>query len=590
MRGNDYLRSTPPGETSHPQNSTDTMGKVEGLVYKPAPLEKPKAIRRRSLVVFAFWSVILFLGLPMWWKTTSIYRAKLPLVAMGNWADGLACRPTFPLHIRVHTPDMPTSEAESMVQAIQHALDDLNDFWEHHLRLQLTKTKEDHENIEASASELGIPDDTALILRLLQLDNITAPTSELHPYSERLDIYYPRGQIQPQSSSHPITTFIAEELRSLFNEEKTTLEYILSRSNIARMPPTPPLSAVPATQKGAKNKEQRTNAVNPSTSSELIDAISRRIAKSFTYAETYHLSFSLFTPGAQPSSWDIESAIDEYLTPLLNAFAPISNFSIDTQVQVYATFSPTANAPEWNEQNAAFTLKKGDLSGFINAAEWPLSPSIGGGPTINFIVYVPSKSQSPLVIGQDTATSWIIPQWGGVVILNPADPDPDRTPSLSREALKPAMATFSHQLLTLLGTPTSPQSLPLRLQSLIRIHTISLLLSASSTMGSLARLTHSLASIPIPMTVATSVANSLSHLSTTCDLLHQGAFKSALANARIAEHEAERSFFEKSMVGQVYFPEEHKIAVYLPLLGPVGVPLVLGLIKEIRGFITRLRS
>jgi len=54
-----------------------------------------------------------------------------------------------------------------------------------------------------------------------------------------------------------------------------------------------------------------------------------------------------------------------------------------------------------------------------------------------------------------------------------------------------------------------------------------------------------------------------------------------LENARIAEAEAERGFFEKSMVGQVYFPDEHKIAVYLPLLGPVGVPLLIYARKEI---------
>ena len=55
-------------------------------------------------------------------------------------------------------------------------------------------------------------------------------------------------------------------------------------------------------------------------------------------------------------------------------------------------------------------------------------------------------------------------------------------------------------------------------------------------------------------------------------------------NARIAEGEAEQAFFEPSMVGQVYFPDEHKVAVYVPLLGPMAVPLVMALIKEIRGF------
>jgi phosphatidylinositol glycan class S len=37
------------------------------------------------------------------------------------------------------------------------------------------------------------------------------------------------------------------------------------------------------------------------------------------------------------------------------------------------------------------------------------------------------------------------------------------------------------------------------------------------------------------------------------------------------------------MVGQVYFPEEHKVAVYLPLMGPVGVPLIMSAVKELMG-------
>src|SRR5204863_6035456 len=134
-----------------------------------------------------------------------------------------------------------------------------------------------------------------------------------------------------------------------------------------------------------------------------------------------------------------------------------------------------------------------------------------------------------------------------------------------------------------------PLSLPFRLQTLTRIHTASLLLSASSTMGSLARLTRSLPSIPIPATVATSVSRTVSHLSATCTLLRDGCFVEALASARVAENEAESSFFEKSMVGQVYFPDEHKVAVYLPLLGPIGVPLAVGLVKEVRGWMQRRR-
>jgi phosphatidylinositol glycan class S len=52
------------------------------------PPEKPSAIQTRFRVVAAFWAVILFLGFPIWWKTTSIYRAELPLQEMLDWAGG----------------------------------------------------------------------------------------------------------------------------------------------------------------------------------------------------------------------------------------------------------------------------------------------------------------------------------------------------------------------------------------------------------------------------------------------------------------------------------------------------------------------
>ncbi len=105
-------------------------------------------------------------------------------------------------------------------------------------------------------------------------------------------------------------------------------------------------------------------------------------------------------------------------------------------------------------------------------------------------------------------------------------------------------------------------------------------------MGSLAKLTVALPSIAIPETVSSAVDTTLSHLRYTCNALKEGRFEEALENARTAEAEAERGFFEKSMVGQVYFPDEHKVAVYLPLLGPVGVPLVMSALKEAK----RLRS
>lgn len=55
---------------------------------KSPPPDTPENARIRCLVVASFWGVVLLLGLPLWWLTTSIYRAPLPLKEMQGWASG----------------------------------------------------------------------------------------------------------------------------------------------------------------------------------------------------------------------------------------------------------------------------------------------------------------------------------------------------------------------------------------------------------------------------------------------------------------------------------------------------------------------
>ena len=438
-----------------------------------------------------------------------------------------------------------------------------------------------HINDRSQSDEnVDVQDDSALTVRLRAQDGIQATRADLHSHSTILEITYAPSQVPSMtSSSSALAAFMANKLQELFAEEQAIIAYILGQSATGAGS-TGQSSHAFSTTSGAKEMRSRPiRSLNP----EMAARLASRMTRSLKYAPTYHVTISLFTPSALPSSWDIEAALAEYFTPLLDSISPVSNFTVDTQVQLYATLSPSVHAPEYDSKHGIWTLQEEDLSGFINAAEWPLSPSIGAGPTLNFVVYVPDPSTSPLVVKGSQASSWLIPQWGGVFILNPEDAiGPSSETKLSKEVIQPALLTFSYQLLSFLGAPQTPPSLPLQLQTLTRIHAASLLLSASSTMGSLARLTVALPSIAIPETVSTAVDTTLEHLRQTCNTLKEGKFSEALANARIAEAEAERGFFEKSMVGQVYFPDEHKVAVYLPLLGPIGVPLIMSAIKELK--------
>lgn len=405
--------------------------------------------------------------------------------------------------------------------------------------------------------------DVALVIRLIPVETGATPRSHLQPYSPTLDVYYSPNQIPSHSSTgSSLATFLAQELHNIFAEEQAQLAHVLSASSGAH---------------AAKAK-----ALSPETLAEL----QRQSSRVLKYAPTYHLTFSLFSPSYAPSKWDIESALETYMSPLLDAFSAISNFTVDTQVQLYATFTPSIRQPEYDEVTKAWTLRREDLSGFVNAAEWPLSPSIGEGPTVNFILYVPDRAQSPLVVKENAGCSWLIPQWGGVHILN-LDGQSDTPSALTAEMLEPAMHTFSNQLISLFGLPQGPASLPLRISTLERVRAASLIFSASSTLGALAQVYQKLPSIPVPDNVAQSTHHTIAHLQQACDYLRDGRFPSALENARAAEIEAEKAFFERSMVGQVYFPDEHKVAVYLPLLGPVAVPLVMAALKELKSALKR---
>ena len=78
----------------------------------------------------------------------------------------------------------------------------------------------------------------------------------------------------------------------------------------------------------------------------------------------------------------------------------------------------------------------------------------------------------------------------------------------------------------------------------------------------------------------------MSNLTASTAAFSESKWTDAVRYASIAYQDSEKAFFDKSMVGQVYFPDEHRVAVYLPLLGPIGVPLLVGLVRELKVLVT----
>lgn len=73
-------------------------------------------------------------------------------------------------------------------------------------------------------------------------------------------------------------------------------------------------------------------------------------------------------------------------------------------------------------------------------------------------------------------------------------------------------------------------------------------------------------------------------------LYRDGAARRALRWAREALRRAEAAYFDPTMVPQLYFPQDHLMAVYMPFLGPLVFPLVWGFVQEVMRYRRKRRA
>lgn len=103
------------------------------------------------------------------------------------------------------------------------------------------------------------------------------------------------------------------------------------------------------------------------------------------------------------------------------------------------------------------------------------------------------------------SNAFILPQWGGIVILNLPSSFPDSRHLTSHE-LDPAFSIFQHQLMTLLGVPSLSSFVELskperitewQLDALLRRRALENVEGARSTLQSIVKLVHQIDGMPV---------------------------------------------------------------------------------------------
>ena len=299
-----------------------------------------------------------------------------------------------------------------------------------------------------------------------------------------------------------------------------------------------------------------------------------------------------------------------------------------------------------------------DLKVFVNSEEWALTSTVPPASShtssllgrrfdvlsqthdLHFLLYIPSRSHSPLLIRdpstggvREGANAWLIPQWGGVVVVN-AEHDEKSTPSsvdssrvlelrppygtakrvpvqqLPQDAVEEAIGLFARQLEILLGLsnssphPTGSEQDAIlrnvRIAALKQRRILELAREATTTLQAITRLVDRIENLGVGPDVKSDTEAALAILTSLPSLTpaqEEAAATGAgvtidelLHNVAQAFELSNRAFFNPDMLGLLYFPDEHKYAVYTPLFAPLLVPLFvtsLKLLKELKAALVK---
>ncbi|KAG2179107.1 hypothetical protein INT43_001957 [Umbelopsis isabellina] len=542
---------------------------------------------RKRLVIASFWVVVL-LGLPLWWKTTAVYRAQLPFAQIDSWVDRKACQLTFPSTFVVHL----ASIADADPKAHNHPLD--------------YPTIENA--IAASVDQQIYQANTQQCVEF----PLNIEIKEWRITSDIIDLLKHTSEQREKSTIGRYDIFLAPQLPAPTSTKRAHVKLGNDRSMIITLREwtTSDIEESTAAAIATLLQEERERVQSIACDNELRERSNLDGLRTMKFSPMYQMTFSLMNedPSGLQVDWDIEDAVNTYLRPFMSEVSVISNFSVDSQIQHFAQLAVTPQYMERQKLPSYYYLTPETLPHFINSAEWNLASAISTYPTINFILYIPAQNKSPLRIhnskGQPVrSNAFLIPRWGGIVIKNqPKALTASGALAFGKEDLKPFMEIFVAQLRTLIGIhdlkkimspletsheisyESAPQTAVTvtELDAVIKQRIAENIVNSIATLKSLAQLVMDIPNMVVLDHIRTEVEISLDSLEQACQALQQQDYMKALTHSISAIERSEKAFFDPTMVSMLYFPDEHKYAIYMPLFVPVSVPMIMAVVKEFK--------
>ncbi|XP_061818885.1 GPI transamidase component PIG-S isoform X2 [Nerophis lumbriciformis] len=533
--------------------------------------------RRCKLASMSIAAMVILLGVPLWWRTTATYRAWLPvseIQELGNLQLLLSA-------------DVEVVFARGTLVAEQQK------------KIPQTRTHVEEHAIDGATSLTYRYETRYRTATVMEEDALNKPTAaesdlSLHTLSESpcgsLVVYVIPGSslLLPQD----VEVYVGRRRTALLRADAQTGAARTLDQLLARLEPRVKKVLRVMSFSHGDITAAFSDRVRLSPGSRQSKADSMRAFKS---SPGYEITFSLLNPDPESHRlyWDIEGAVQSYIQPLLSKLAPLANFSVDSQTLHYTMLGVNAR---FDSSRAVYTLSADSLAHVINPVEARLgSNAASSNPVLNFLLYVPDAQHSPLHIldrkkNKVASNAFHSPRWGGIMVYNvdskttlPVDVDIN---------MANVMGVFLAQLRLLLGVqPSSPPPGVLvsppgpsgladwELDRLMWSRSVENVATATTAITSLAQLLDQIGNIVINDNIAQQVSNAVTSLQLAVAELEASNLGLALQYSKEAILASERAFFDPSLLHLLYFPDDQKFAIYIPLFLPVCVPILLSLLN-----------
>ncbi|KAJ3410259.1 hypothetical protein HDV05_003985 [Chytridiales sp. JEL 0842] len=573
------------------------------------PLQRQHESSRRSIVLCT-WALIL-LATPLWWETTKVERSHIPFDLIRDWAGEFNDYPlTYTSHIHILLPhSTATSTPNNLISPPLIASN-----IESSLSYLFDSAPLKNENLSGVESG-GLRARVKLGFRV--------SGSKYKAFSSSSS-YLDSEEEEDGKEGEYVVRVRCEDTDEDEQKKKTVVVVVRSVRRVEILLPTEECIAETIERTsvavlGGIFAAEQIELYGTSASREKAEHEKMRKFKS---SDEYQIIFNLLNGDTENMlvEWNIQEALKENLEPFFETMSVMGKFVVSSQIQQYA-FLPVQPLMLYDSHynQTFYALPPSSLTHFLNSAEWNLRGSaVSNAPPVNLIFYVSPKDVRPLKVVDSTnkvveTNAFLIPRWGGVVISNPppyqllssendhhdaADEKAKGRYKMKFEAadLRIPMEIFLEQLRGLLGVKPLELSAGLveyaeeivvensrtgitdfEMDRLLRKSTVQNMLDAVSTLVSLGNLLENMENMVVLPHIRSQVLSSLAHLELSKKLIGEGKLKEAYRASREAVKGAEDAFFDKTMVGLLYFPDEHRYAVYMPFFTPVAVPVVVAL-------------